>query len=1362
MGCLRWTNVVLAAGVVAVAAGAAVADAPSYYVKKDTWHATLRASREALQKYEATEQAAEPVESANKGLSLGPWYIAGPFYLEGGRKRTFDHAFPPEKGVDLAKPMGKERWQARPQFSDSTVQNLQAGTNGATYLYRTVTAGRGRTVTGYFGSDDGMKAWLNGQQIVSHDVPRGPAANQEKAKLKFRKGENALLLKIHNNGGGHGFYFSLTGRARKSNPKRDRRQELWTLVQKDFQVSGDRRQMQWERNDAIWTKDWQPGDVKELAERYVRAIQVPRLGKEAKAKASQVTKPADLAALREVYYKACALEETLARGQNLNLEAIRLAIQDLIDTFGPTYPKGKAYLARLDALQKRLLDVQEAAGKGGADAKDDLLTATKDLLALRREALLANPLLDFDRILFIRRSESARKLGLPQNWQANPSISRNGYDNEIAVLKTADTAGPTETLYRPEKGEFVGDVELHWDADRLLFSMPGTHSRWQVWEIGTDGKGLRQVNPGEHADVDNYDACYLPDGRVIYCSTVGFHGIPCVGGGNEVGNLCIMNADGTGRRRLTFDQDQSWCPTVLHTGRVMYTRWEYSDTPHYFSRLLFEMNPDGTSQFELYGSNSYWPNSMFYARPMPGHPTRIATIISGHHGVPRMGELLILDPAKGKHEADGVVQRVPGYGEKVEPVIQDGLVNGSWPKFLHPWPLSEKYLLVSCQMDNKSPWALYLVDIFDNMVPLRSEPGYALLEPVPVAKRPTPPVVPDRVDPTRKDAIVYMANVYKGEGLKGVPKGTVKALRVFTDHYGYRGMGGHIQIGIDGPWDVKRILGTVPVNPDGSAMFRVPANRPIGLEPLDAEGNALQIMRSWYTAMPGEVASCVGCHERQAERPPPRNTIATGKPPSEIRPWYGPTRGFSFKREVQPVLDKYCVGCHNGDERADGKAIPDFRRGAERPKVRSRYTPAYEALHPYVRRPGPESDYHLMPPLEYHPDTSELVQMLKKGHSGVELDEEAWDRLTTWIDLNVPCHGTWSEYRAIRGEGRRRRAELFKQYANLDLDPEVIPGDLEPKPVTPVKPNPLKGPKVRQVQCTGWPFDAAEARRRQGQADQAVQTVELAEGVGLELVRIPAGEFVMGDPDGWPDEWPVHRVRVEKPFWMGTCEVTNAQYALFDSMHDSRYISWYNKDQNRRGEPADGPKQPVIRVTWEEAMAFCRWLSARTGRRFTLPTEAQWEYACRAGTGTPMWYGSPEGDFAKVANFADQRLNSLTRRDSPDWIPTIDSVNDGDIITSNVDKHEPNPWGLRDMHGNVCEWTHSLYKPYPYRADDGRNDAGADGMRVVRGGSFYDRPKRGRSALRWRYRAWQKVFNVGFRVVTQDAPPRRVAAGGSE
>jgi len=1335
----------LAACVVAEAAD------PPYYAKKGTWQETLLAAREALVKFEQ-EQAEGAAEAETvKAVSLGPWYMAGPFVTKTGD--GFSYVFPPEKGVDLAKPMGQFRWTPQ-QFEDGVAHNLEAGTNASTYLYRTITAGQNTTVTGFFGSDDGIAVWLNGKNVLSNNVSRGVGDNQDKARLRLAKGQNHLLLKIYNRGGGHGFYFSLTDQAkrRKQDPRRNARDALWDLVARDFRDGESQRQMAWERNDGLWNADWQAGDVKGLAARYVRATRLPRLAEKAKPLAANVKDAAGLHAVRQVYYQARAIEDTLARGSSVNFQAMHLAVTDLIETFGARYPKGKEFVARLDALQKRLEQTQQA------NDKEALLGVTTDLVTLQREALLGNPLLGAERLMFVRRG--AGKLGLPQNWTGNSAIGGTGYDNEIVTVPMRDPQGGMKTLYRPDGNHFVGDVDLHFDGDRMLFSMIGTHNRWQVWEIRADGTGLRQVTKGEHSDVDNYDGCYLPDGRIVYCSTAGYAGVPCVGGGSPVGNLFLMDDQGGNVRQLTFDQDHSWCPTVLNSGRVIYTRWEYSDTPHYFSRILFEMNPDGTAQFEHYGSNSYWPNSTFYARPCPGHPTKIIAVISGHHGVPRMGELILFDPAKGKREADGVVQRIPGYGETVEPVIRDGLVNGSWPKFLHPYPLSDKYFLVSCQMDAKSPWALYLVDVFDNMLLLRQEAGYALFEPIPLRKTPRPPVVPDRVDPRRKDAIVYLANVYKGPGLKGVPPGTVKALRVFTNHYGYRGMGGHINIGIDGPWDVKRILGTVPVYEDGSAMFRVPANVPIVVEPLDAEGKALQIMRSWYTAMPGEFASCVGCHEHQSERPPARNTMATRHTPSEIKPWYGPPRGFSFDREVQPVLDKYCVGCHNGTKTdTQGTPIPDFRR-QDRKAARG-FSASYMALHPYVRRPGPESDYHIMPPLEYHADTSELVQMLLKGHSGVTLDAEAWDRLVTWIDLNVPCHGTWSEYRQIKGEGHARRLELAKLYANLAIDPEAYPAE-EVKPVVPVRPQPVKRHAAGAVACRGWPFDAAEAQRRQAAAGPPSRTVDLGGGVALELVRIPAGEFVMGGADGWPDEGPPCRVAIAKPFWMAKFEITNAQYAPFDPMHDSRYISVYNKDQGNRGEAANGAKQPVIRITWQEAMAFCAWLSRKTGQTFTLPTEAQWEYACRAGTATPMNYGPVDADFSKHANFADQRVVNLCRRDSPKWIPHIDSVNDGDTVTGNYDRHQPNAWGLHDMHGNVAEWTRSACTPYPYRDDDGRNAAGPEGRKVVRGGSFYDRPTRGRSAFRLSYPTWQKVYNVGFRVMTEDESPKRLATASAE
>ncbi|MDP7304850.1 MAG: hypothetical protein QGG09_17215, partial [Pirellulaceae bacterium] len=415
-------------------------------------------------------------------------------------------------------------------------------------------------------------------------------------------------------------------------------------------------------------------------------------------------------------------------------------------------------------------------------------------------------------------------------------------------------------IYKPEKPVFVGDVDLHFDGDQLLFSSIGKGDRWQIFEIDVDGEGLRQVSPGLYDDVDNYDACYLPDGRIIFSSTRTFCSVACVNGSTRVANLFRMNPDGTDVRQLCFDQEHNWCPTVMNDGHLLYTRWEYTDTPHTHSRLLFQMNPDGTQQQAVYGSNSYWPNAMFYTRPIPGDSSKVVTIVSGHHGVRRMGELVILDPAKGQHEADGVVQRIPGHGQKVEPLIEDQLVDNSWPKFLHPYPLNEKYFLVAAQPSAKSLWGIYLVDIFDNVVLIKEQPGYALLEPVPFRKTRRPPIRPDVVDLDRNDSVVFMSDVYEGPGLAGIPRGAVKKLRLFTYTFDYPGMGGpQGVVGLEGPWDVRRILGTVPVEEDGSAAFRVPANTPISVQPLDHEGKALQIMRSWLTGMPGEVLSCVGC-----------------------------------------------------------------------------------------------------------------------------------------------------------------------------------------------------------------------------------------------------------------------------------------------------------------------------------------------------------------------------------------------------------------------------------------------------------------------------------------------------------------------
>jgi len=1048
---------------------------------------------------------------------------------------------------------------------------------------------------------------------------------------------------------------------------------------------------------------------------------------------------------------------------NVNLPALRLAIGDLIEGFAARYPKGPEYLRRLDALEEKLKDASGAPAEEAQKLNDDLR-------ALRREALLANPLLSFERLLLLKRGEKSPNLGLPQNWESNSSLPKTGYDDSIEILSPVAPEGALTTLYKPEGGKFAGDLKLHFDGRRLLFSMPGSHNRWQVFEIATDGTGLRQLT-GDQPDVDSYDACYLPSGKIMFTSTACFIGVPCVYGSAHATNMYAMQADGRHIRQVTFDQEHNWCPTVLNNGRVLYARWEYTDTPHSNTRLLFSMNPDGTGQAEYYKSNSYWPNSIFYARPIPDHPTKVVGVVSGHHDNPRMGELLIFDPAKGRHEADGAVQRIPGYGKKVTPIIADGLTIHSWPKFLHPYPLSEKYFLVAMKPAPQSLWGLYLVDVFDNLLLLKELPGYALLEPIPLRSTTTPPVIPEKIDPASKEALVYLPDIYVGDGLRGVPRGTVKQLRIFTYHFAYQGMGGLLGvIGMDGPWDIKRVVGTVPVNEDGSAKFRVPANVPISLQPLDEDGKAIQLMRSWTTAMPGEVVQCAGCHERQNTAPPGKITLAMSRPPDEIKPWRGPLRGFSYPREVQPVIDKYCVGCHDGQPRLDGGAIPDLRGSVKITDWASvtpgnggehagKFSVGYAELHRFVRRPGIESDYHLLEPMEFHADTTELVQMLKKGHHNVRLDAEAWDRLITWIDLNCPYHGTWGEELDKPGRQRDRRRELLKLYANVDDDPEAVP-ETSNKPVEPVMPAAIPEAKPQAVECPNWPFDAAEAQRRQRLAGtETRRTIDLGDGVTVEMVLIPAGEFVMGSLTGAADERPLARVRIDKPFWMGRCEVTNRQYARFDPRHDSRVEDKNAYQFGIHGYPANRPEQPVVRVPWQRAMDFCQWLSETTGRKFSLPTEAQWEYACRAGTATPLFYGDLNTDFSKFANLADAKLSEFASDpytvDRPlqnptkydDWIPKDSRFNDGALLAVEPGRYQPNAWGLCDVHGNVAEWTRTTYRRYPYSSDDGRDNAGTAGPKVVRGGSWRDRPFRCTSSYRLSYPPYQRVYNVGFRVM---------------
>jgi len=1043
----------------------------------------------------------------------------------------------------------------------------------------------------------------------------------------------------------------------------------------------------------------------------------PKVDKAAAAKA-RATKLAKRKAAKAKAAKRKPKAPLPPAGPDITVESLERAITDLSKTYPDKYSKGPEFLARLTKL------------KASPDEAK--------LKALAYEALLANPVLDFDKLLLIKRASNNKFL--VNNWLSNTAIKTTGHTNEIAVLSPVSPEGKITTVYKPDGGAFVGDVDLHFDGTKMLFSMPKDGKHWQVFEVGADGKGLRQVTPSEHTDVSSYDPCYLPDGNVMFTSTANMQGVPCIGGKSHVANMALYNPTTGKTRMLCFEQDHDWCPTLMPNGRIMYLRWEYTDSPHYFTRVMMSMNPDGTNQVAYYGSNSYWPNSLFFSRPVPGTATKFVGIVGGHHGIPRKGEMVIFDTAKGTHEAKGAIQRIGDYGKPVKPVIADRLVDRSWPLFIHPWPLNEKYYFASRPITRGSKdWGVFLVDVWDNMLLVKAIEGSSLVEPLPLRATKAPPVVPSKLNPDMKDAVLYVQSVYNGPGLKGVPKGAVKSMRVFTYTYGYRGVGGHTCFGTESGWDAKRILGTVQVHADGSAMFRVPANTPISLQPLDANGSSLQLMRSWLTAMPGEALSCVGCHEESKEAPSPTRTMAGLKPPATIKPWNGPARGFGYRREVQPVIEKHCSGCHDGTN----KKAPNFmaKRGG------------YDTLQLYVRRPGPESDYHMFRPMEYHSSTSELVQMIERGHNNVKIPPADMERIRTWVDLNIPYHASWTESRGVNKVEAisKRYRELQKQYAFVDVDPEFTGGP----PPTDVKfamPAKVSLPEITVPKVSGWPFDAKAAAAKQTAAGkETTKTIELADGVKMELRLVPGGSFVMGDAGGDAHQRQVACVKVEKAFWMGTCEVTNKQYAAFDAAHDSRFIDQAGKDQSVPGWPANQPDQPVIRISWDEANAFCAWLSKTSGMKVSLPTEAQWEWACRAGTDTAMSFGDVDSDYSKFANFADAaaaaKLGTGRGRLTP--FITDRTFNDGQMIVCGVGQYAANAWGLKDMHGNVCEWTRSAFKAYPYKADDGRNDSAVKGAKVVRGGSWHDRAKRATSSFRLPYQSHQKVYNVGFRVTCE-------------
>jgi formylglycine-generating enzyme required for sulfatase activity len=1100
-------------------------------------------------------------------------------------------------------------------------------------------------------------------------------------------------------------------------------------------------------------------------------------------------------------------------------------IADLIKTHGDKYPKGSEFLERLQKLQN---NPQNNPNQ-------------QELESLIREAALANPILDFDNILCIRRKPQQNQNGfIALNAYTEDTIRRNGWDNEIMILNNLRTKPQLTPVYKHPNNSIIRDIDLHFDAQKFLFASINDKGNWAIFEINLDGGGLRELTPNNQTDTQWFDPCYLAEeGVILSFSTAGMQGIPCVEGSQKVATLYRVDTNTNKVRQLTFEQDSGWHPRLLNDGRVMYLRWQYTDTPHYFDRMLFTMSPDGRQQKALWGSGAFFPTAYKHARPVLTHPSMVLGVVSGHHSLPEAGRLMLVDPNLGTHypfrhdpaskewgkpgthsdiypriypkEVTGCVQEIPGWGRDVIGNVYDNQGGDCKYTFAFPYPLNEKYFLTNMRLDHKGTWGIWLVDIFDNMIKLYDLPDAGLFEPTPLIPRTRPPAIPDLTTPDAKEGTMFITDVYHGRGLTDIPRGKAKSLRIFSYHFAYWGTGNYTAIGEYSGYDIKRIIGTVPVEEDGSACFKVPANTPIAMQVLDEDGAAIQIMQSWTIAMPGENVSCTGCHEHTNEAVPSKSTIASRKPPREITEWFGKPRPFAFQTEVQPVLDQYCVGCHNDTNKKETGILSFIPNGAGD----WRRDQAYQSLHPFVRRPGTENDIATKKPMDFHASTSELIQRLRRGHYGVKLDREAWERFYTWIDLNAPYRGSWNS-----PKNEARRLELQKLYAGIDDNPEEeFRNTTQTKTQIPtpeiVPPQKIKellkqnddgskyfhasiGPLPRvvgdNVKAKNFPFKYAEAKRRQNVSSVETNNVRLAflysgllsaiDSDSLPRMKhIPAGEFVMGSIDGFNDERPRTVVKIEKPFWICETEITNRQYSFFDPEHDTGYEGEHGYDHISPGYIANHADQPVARVSWVEAMRFCEWLSKKTGKKVTLPTEAQWEWAARAGTDQAFYFGHRFADFSYDANLADGGLRkTFQEHEGNEWDgvdrrrPVNFMVQAGSSLIKHrryfppgylfplrddrfqdkwftvdyVKQYEPNAWGLYDMIGNVWEWTRSNYEPYPYNENDGRNNGDLTKKKVVRGGSHCDRPKVIGSAVRVPYEAYQKVHNVGFRPIIEE------------
>jgi hypothetical protein len=569
--------------------------------------------------------------------------------------------------------------------------------------------------------------------------------------------------------------------------------------------------------------------------------------------------------------------------------------------------------------------------------------------------------------------------------EGHKAYAGNGKPDESDLCLLDGATGEVRILLAGDGGS-VRDPHVHYDGRTVLFSYrrPGTDS-YNLYEIGADGTGLRRVTETPY---DDYEPAYLPDDDIVFISTRSQRWVGCWM--TQVGTLFRCDREGGNVRPLSFNLEHDNTPAVLPDGRILFTRWEYVDRSQVGYHQLWTMNPDGTAVMAYFGNQRHYP-LFIDAKPVPGCEEVLSIDSPGHGRSDHRGHVCTLTPRYGPDDPRGC-RRITRQGAFNDPAPIDGT------SFL---VASQKRLLFGTREGD--------------LVPVLTYKGQANLhEPALVRPRVRETVIADRTDSRQPTGRMVLADIYAGRNMEGVRRGEIKkllVLEILPKPVNFSG-------GMDltswlGTFLLERVLGTVPVEPDGSAYFEVPVGRCVLFVALDAKDLSVKRMQSFTNVMPGETLGCVGCHEPRTQAPPSGAAavpMALKRAPSRIEPFAGRPDVLDFRRDVQPVLDKHCVTCHSYED-PQGRVVLTDDLGV-------RWSISYYTLLATGQVADGRNGLGNQKPRTIGSAASKLMSKIDGSHYEVTLTGDEWRTVWLWLESGAPYAGTYAALRNAADQGR--------------------------------------------------------------------------------------------------------------------------------------------------------------------------------------------------------------------------------------------------------------------------------------------------------------------------------------------------------